>query len=95
MGDAQPQAAQRGLNPACSSGTLSYTENQLWCSYAAQKAQQREGGGQAQGRTGITALPRLLPAHPRALWRGDGGGEHGELSTIPGAEPGCSWDRRS
>lgn len=41
-GDTQPQAAGHGLNPACSSGTLSYKENQAWCNSAAQIAQKRE-----------------------------------------------------
>lgn len=95
MGDTQPQAAERGLNPTCSSGTLSYTENQAWCSYMVQKAQKRERGGHAQVIMGIMTLPRLLPAHPCALWHGDGGGRHKELSSIPGDEPGCSWDQHS
>lgn len=42
----------------------------------------------------MTLLKQLL-AHPCALWQGDSGGRPEELSTIPGAVPGCSWYQHS
>lgn len=40
-------------------------------------------------------LLKQVLAHPCALWLGDSGGGQSELSTIPGAEPGCSWYQHS
>lgn len=65
-------------------------ENQAWYSYRAQTALQRKKGGQAQGIMGSTAFLRLLPGHLCALWHGDSGGGHRELSTSPGAAAGTS-----
>lgn len=59
-GDQQAQAAGHGLNPACSSGILSYKENQAWCNSAAQIAQKRERHQASQPSPGCCLHIRVL-----------------------------------
>lgn len=86
---------QQDTAPACSSGTLNHTDVQGWCSYTVQRTEKGQRGGQAQGTSGVMTLLKQVLAHPCALWHGDSGGGQRELSTMPGAEPGCSWYQHS